>query len=103
MEAFNTENLGFNKAHHFVVGYDRSLTKYLRVKTETYYQHLHNIAVNADVTSPVSSSLVVEEGFVTDPMVNQGYGRNYGVELTLEQFLHNNIYFLLSGSLYNSE
>ncbi|MBL7873243.1 MAG: TonB-dependent receptor [Cyclobacteriaceae bacterium] len=96
------KNLGFNKAHHFVVGYDRSLTKYLRVKTETYYQHLYNIAVNDDSTSPVSS-LVVEEGFVTDPMVNKGYGRNYGVELTVEQFLHNNIYFLLSGSLYNSE
>jgi hypothetical protein len=96
------KNLGFNKAHHFVVGYDRSLTKYLRVKTETYYQHLYNIAVKDDVTSPISS-LIVEEGFVTEPMVNKGYGRNYGMELTLEQFLHNNLYFLLSGSLYNSE
>jgi hypothetical protein len=96
------ENLGFNKAHHFVIGYDRSLTKYLRVKTETYYQHLFNIAVENDVNSPLSS-LVVEEGFVTEPMVNKGLGRNYGVELTLEQFLHNNLYFLLSASLYNSE
>ena len=31
------ENLGFNKSHHFVIGYDRSLTKHLRIKTETYY------------------------------------------------------------------
>jgi len=96
------ENLGFNKAHHFVIGYDRSLTKYLRIKTETYYQQLFNIAVENDPTSPVSS-LVVEEGYFTEPMVNEGSGRNYGLELTLEQFLHNNLYFLLSGSLYNSE
>jgi len=96
------ENLGFNKAHHFVVGYDRSLTKYLRVKAESYYQHLFNIAVENDPTSPLSS-LVVEEGFVTEPMVNEGIGKNYGLELTLEQFLHNNLYFLLSSSLYNSE
>jgi len=96
------ENLGFNKAHHFVIGYDRSLTKYLRIKTETYYQQLFNIAVENDPTSPVSS-LVIEEGFFTEPMVNEGAGRNYGLELTLEQFLHNNLYFLLSGSLYNSE
>lgn len=96
------ENLGFNKAHHFVVGYDRSLTKYLRLKAESYYQHLFNIAVENDPASPLST-LVVEEGFVTDPMVNKGFGRNYGLELTLEQFLHNNLYFLLSASLYNSE
>jgi len=96
------KNLGFNRAHHFVVGYDRSLTKYLRVKAETYYQQLFNVAVENDPTSPISS-LVVEEGFATIPMVNQGTGHNYGLELTVEQFLHNNLYFLLSGSLYNSE
>ncbi|MEQ1584664.1 MAG: TonB-dependent receptor [Cyclobacteriaceae bacterium] len=96
------KNLGFNKAHHFVVGYDRSLTKYLRVKAETYYQQLFNVAVENDPTSPISS-LVVEEGYATIPMVNKGTGRNYGLELTVEQFLHNNLYFLLSGSLYNSE
>jgi hypothetical protein len=96
------QNLGFNKAHHLIVGYDRSLTKYLRVKVESYYQQLFNIAVENDPTSPLSS-LVVEEGFVTEAMVNEGAGKNYGVELTLEQFLHNNLYFLLSGSLYNSE
>jgi len=95
-------NLGFNKAHHFVVGYDRSLTKYLRIKAETYYQQLFNVAVENDPTSPISS-LVVEEGYATIPMVNKGSGRNYGLELTVEQFLHNNLYFLLSGSLYNSK
>ena len=96
------KNLGFNKAHHFVLGYDRSISKYLRVKTEGYYQHLYNIAVKDDPTSPLSS-LVVEEGFITDPMVNKGVGRNYGFEITLEQFLHNNLYFLLSTSVYDSK
>jgi hypothetical protein len=35
--------------------------------------------------------------------VNEGEGRNYGAELTLEQFMHRNLYFLLSASLFNSE
>lgn len=96
------QNIGFNKAQHFVIGYDRSLTQYLRIKTETYYQHLYNIAVKNDPTSSLST-LSVEDGYVTDPLINKGVGRNYGVELTLEQFLHNNLYFLLSTSLYNSE
>jgi hypothetical protein len=96
------ETLGFNKAHHFVGGYDRSLTKHLRIKTEIYFQRLFNIAVENDPAKALST-LVVEEGFVTDPMVNKGVGRNYGFEFTLEQFLHNNLYFLLSTSIYNSE
>jgi hypothetical protein len=94
--------LGFNKAHHLVLGYDRALTDYLRLKAETYYQHLYNIAVKNDPTSPVST-LVVEEGYLTDPLVNQGRGRNYGVEVTVEQFTHNHFYFLLSTSLYDSK
>lgn len=95
------KDLGFNKAHHIVLGYNRSLSKYLHVKSEVYYQHLFNIAVENDPSSPVST-LVVEEGFVTDPMINKGKGKNYGAEFTLEQFLHNNLYFLLSASFYNS-
>jgi CarboxypepD_reg-like domain len=95
------KNLGFNKAHHVVLGYNRSLSKYLHIKSEVYYQHLFNIAVENDPTSPVST-LVVEEGFVTEPMVNQGKGKNYGAEFTIEQFMHNNLYFLLSASFYNS-
>jgi hypothetical protein len=96
------ENLGFNKAHHFVVAYDRALNKYQRIKLETYYQRLFNIAVYADPSRPISTTNN-EEGFITDPMVNKGTGRNYGVELTLEQFTHNNVYFLLSSSLYDAK
>jgi hypothetical protein len=95
-------NVGLNKAQHFVLGYDRSINKYLRVKTETYYQHLYNIAVKNDVTSPISTLSSVD-GYMTDPLVNKGFGRNYGVELTVEQFTHNNMYFLLSGSLFKSQ
>lgn len=98
---YPNKNLEFNKAHHVVFGYDRSLSKYLRIKAETYYQHLFNIAVSKD-SRPVST-LMSEWGYLTDPLVNEGTGRNYGVELTLEQFLHNNLYFLLSTSIYNSE
>jgi hypothetical protein len=95
-------NVGFNKAHHFVAGYDRSLTKYLRIKSEVYYQHLFNIAVVDDPASP-TSTLVVEEGYLTLPLVNEGKGVNKGVELTVEQFMHRNMYFLLSASLYDSK
>jgi hypothetical protein len=96
------ETLGLSKSHHFVVGYDRSLNDHLRVKFETYYQHLYNIPVKAEANS--SFSLINRQwDYETDPLVNDGLGRNYGVELTLEQFMHNDVYFLLSTSLYESK
>jgi len=96
------QSIGFNKSHHFVLGYDRSLTKHLHVKTEAYYQQLFNIAVINNINSPIST-LVIEEGYLTQPLVNEGKGRNMGLELTLEQFMHRNMYFLFSGSLYDSK
>jgi hypothetical protein len=96
------KNLGLSKSHHFVVGYDRSLNDHLRVKFETYYQHLYNIPVKAETNS--SFSLINRQwDYETEPLLNDGLGRNYGVELTIEQFMHNNVYFLLSASLYESK
>jgi Outer membrane receptor for ferrienterochelin and colicins len=96
------KDLGFNKSIHYVLAYDRALSKYLRIKAETYYQHLYNMAVKNDVNSPLAVNNN-EQDYITEPLVNKGTGRNYGVELTLEQFLHNNLYFLLSSSLYDSK
>jgi hypothetical protein len=95
------KSLGLSKSHHFVLGYDRSLNPYLRVKVETYYQHLFNIPIKPGADE--SYSIINQQWtFQTDPLVNDGFGKNYGVELTLEQFTHNNMYFLFTTSLYNS-
>ncbi len=94
--------LKLNKAQHFVLAYDRALNDHLRVKAETYYQRLYNIPVRNDITSSLAVSNN-EDGYITDPLVNKGVGRNYGLELTLEQFMHNDLYFLLSSSLYDSK
>lgn len=96
------ENLGFNKAHHIVLGYQRNLNEHTYVKVEAYFQHLYNIAVNNDPDSPISS-LNNELGYMLDSMVNKGFGRNVGLELTLERFTHRGLYFLWSASLYDSK
>ncbi|MDZ4824577.1 MAG: TonB-dependent receptor [Flavobacteriales bacterium] len=96
------ENVGLNKAHHIVLAYDRSLTKHMYVKVETYYQQLFNIAVE-NTSDGTLSAINNEYSYITEPLVNNGKGYNYGVEFTLEQFTHNNMYFLLSTSLYESQ
>lgn len=95
-------NMGFTRSHHLVLGYDWSLNDHLRVKAETYYQSLFNIPISANKQD--AFALINRfDGLTTDPLVNKGVGKNYGLELTVEQFLQNNFYFLWSASLYESK
>lgn len=99
---YPNQNLGFNRAHHLVAGYQRSLSKFMYLKSEVYYQHLFDVAESTDPSRPLSSLNQVEN-YMTDPLVNAGRGRNYGLELTVEQFTWRQMYFLISASLYQSQ
>ena len=94
-------NLGFTKSDHYTVGYDYAFSANLRVRAEGYYQRLFNVPVSASSTSAFST-LNLLEGFVREPLVNEGTGRNYGVEATVDKALSDDYYFLVSGSLYES-
>jgi hypothetical protein len=85
-----------------VLSYDRLLNEHTRLKLEAYRQWLFDIPVNATIKN--AFSMVNEnDGFVIGTLANAGKGRNYGIELTLERFLHNNFYYLISGSLFDSQ
>lgn len=96
------KDLELSKSHHFVLAYDRKLNERLRIKTETYYQHLYDLPVSPLLDNGFSI-INSEWGYVSDSLVNEGVGRNYGLELTVEQFMHRNSYFLFSASLYDSK
>lgn len=95
-------DLGFSKAQHLVLSYDHNLPGNWHIKPELYYQALFNVPISRD-EQDAFSMLNVPDGFVAEILRNGGKGRNYGVELTLEKFLTNGFYFLLSGSLFKSE
>lgn len=95
-------NLAMSKAHHLVLSYDIQVTSHTHVKTEVYYQHLYDIPVGIDAGSRYSAINLID-GFNAEAMNSKGIGRNYGVELTVERFLHRNFYYLLSASLYDSK
>ncbi len=101
-EQLVNSNLGLSKAHHFVLGYDVNINSFSHVKTEVYYQHLFAIPVSKN-TSSTFSILNTQDGFVSESFSNKGLGRNYGLELTYERFLHKDLYYLLSASLYDSK
>lgn len=96
------KNLSFTKAAHYVLSYNHSFSKNLRLKTEIYYQHLFNVPVSINDSNTIST-LNIQAGYVTDPLENTGKGRNYGLELSLEKYLDNHYYFMWSNSLYESK
>jgi len=96
------KNLDLTRSHHFVLSYSYLLNKNLRLKTELYYQKLYNVPVSAADTN-TASTLNSVSNFLTEPFVNEGTGRNYGIEISVEKYLSNNFYYLLSNSFYQSK
>ena len=97
----NTD-LKMSKARHYVLGYNNQLNRHLHFKLEAYYQDLCDVAVENDPNSKIVLQDIKDDMADYD-FVNKGSGKNYGVELTLERFFHNNFYYLLTGSLYESK
>jgi len=95
------KELGFSKAHHFVLAYDWNISEKLHLKIETYYQHLFNIPVVENSTTSLLN--LKNDWFINDAYINSGKGENYGLDLTLEQYINNGFYFLISGSIFDSK
>lgn len=98
-------NLDFSGAHHLVGAYDVFINEHMRLKTEAYYQHLYDIPVIDDPNNTFSMLNVGADFYIPqhDSLVNEGLGRNYGLEMTLERFLFKGYYFMLNGTAYRSE
>ncbi|MDB4582465.1 carboxypeptidase-like regulatory domain-containing protein [Draconibacterium sp.] len=98
------QTLGFTKAHHWVLGFDALPKEHLRLKMETYYQYLFDVPVEVELSSYSTLNEGTEWGLNTrDSLINEGEGWNYGVEFTLEKFYHNDYYFLVTTSLFDSK
>lgn len=92
--------LDFSKSHHFGLAYEWSISPGLQLKVEPYYQFLFDIPVERGT----SFSIINHDGFWLDrTLVNEGEGRNYGIDLTLEQYLNRGFYYMLTGSVFKSE
>jgi hypothetical protein len=99
----HNKNMDFTKSFHSVLGFDKSFSKSLQVKTEAYYQALYNIPV----TQKQSSFSLINQGsgfarFFPDSLKNIGTGENYGLELTIQKFFDKSFFFLFSGSVFES-
>ena len=95
------KDLDFSKSHHFVLAYDWNISEKLHLKIEPYYQYLYNIPVVENSTNSLLN--LQNDWFVNNTYVNNGNGQNYGIDLTLEQYITNGFYYLISASVFDSK
>ena len=103
---FLNTNLKLSKALHYVLGYNWRINKNTLFKAEAYYQHLFDIPVdNSGQTGYTAINAQSSDIFeiTGTPLTNDGKGRNYGLEFTLERFLNKGFYYLSTLSLYDSK
>ena len=92
--------LDFSKAHHFGFTYDWNINQNLHLKIEPYYQYLFHIPVEQNS----SFSIINYEEFYLDRILTStGTAKNYGIDITLEQYMKNGFYYMITGSLFKSK
>ncbi|QHL86637.1 hypothetical protein GU926_03950 [Nibribacter ruber] len=106
-EGFNQpyNKLDFTRSSQVVAGYNYNISTAWRFKTEVFFQKHYRVPVSKRAGEEAFSMLNqgTEYNFVTvDSVVSEGYGRNYGIELTLERFLKKGFYALGNVTLMQS-
>ncbi len=94
------KDLGFTKAHHIMLTYNYKISDDMNIRIEPYYQRLFNVPVIADSAYSVLNR---DEFYVKDALVNKGKGRNIGVDITFEKYLTKGLYYMITGSLFDSK
>ena len=91
--------LNFSKAHHFGLTYDWNINSYMHLKVEPYYQYLFRIPVEENS----SFSIINHQSFYLERILkNRGSGVNYGIDITLEQYMKKGFYYMITASLFKS-
>lgn len=98
---YPNKKLQLSEAQHFVLSYDWMIAKNLRLKIEPYYQRLQKIPGIKD--SSYSMINFMQDWTFRDSLANNSSGRNIGVDFTVERFLSNNFYYLVTASVFDSK
>ena len=94
------KDLGLTRSHHISASFAQRLGENAMLKIEPYWQWLFDVPVEKGTTY----SIMNHRTFFQDrALVNEGAGRNYGIDLTLERYLKDGFYGMLTATLFKSE
>ena len=94
------KNLGLTRSHHISASFAQRLGENAMLKIEPYWQWLFDVPVEQGTTY----SVINDRSFFQDRvLINDGAGHNYGIDFTLERYLKDGYYGMLSATLFKSE
>lgn len=94
------KNLGLTRSHHISASFAQRLGENAMLKIEPYWQCLFDVPVEQGTTY----SILNHRKFFQDrALVNEGAGRNYGIDFTLERYLKDGFYGMITATLFKSE
>lgn len=93
-------HLGLTRSHYISASFAQRLGENAMLKIEPYWQYLFDVPVEEGSTY----SIINHRLFFQDRMlVNRGAGRNYGLDFTLEHYLKDGFYGMLTATLFRSK
>lgn len=95
------KDLGFAKAHHTIVTYMHKFTDNLNLRLNAYYEYGFDTPVGIDGSTFCTVNRLFN--YVEEPLVNKGNTRNYGADITLEQYMSRGFYGQVNYSLFKAE
>lgn len=99
---FENRNLGFMHSNQLMLTYSHNFNEKLNFKVETYLQ-LHG-DVPVGVGDEAAYCVLNRFDYYEDhKLVNDGKGRVYGIDLSLEKYMSNGFYYQGNVSLFKSE
>jgi len=96
------KNIQPGTAMHYVVSYEQKVNDKTKVKVEAYIQNLSKVPIDSAYNGTYSL-LNTSGGIPTTILQNEGFGKNKGIELTIEKFYSKNFYYLITASLFESK
>ena len=97
---YTNQDLKLSKAHHVNFSYNWRISTDMVLKIEPYYQYLFNIPVEDKSTFSIINH---QEYYLDRLLKNNGTGKNYGIDITLERYMKDGFYYMLSGSIFKSK
>ncbi|MBS2098286.1 TonB-dependent receptor [Carboxylicivirga linearis] len=94
-------DLKVTKTNHYVLGYEYRINSNLKLKIEGYYQQLYDVPV---IEGSSYSLLNYQwDDYFEEALVNDGTGTNIGVDITLERYMKQGYYYMITASIFDSK
>lgn len=94
------KNLELPRSHHFILSYNYLSPGLWRFTAETYFQRLTHVPV-----STISSYYMLNysENYLDEPVVSNGTGTNYGLDLAVEKSFAKQYFMLITASIFDAK